>query len=184
MKASFVISLEVPPGVSRAEVGVYVAKALGAPLVSCQEVLDVETPVPVYPNARYDTNIDELELSVRSHRALKAAGVTTLGALRWALDGSRPPGIPSFRTHLTTRRSRIKNIGMKSFKEIEAVMVIYKGDEKATAPEFTGGSRTEPETCRADRDGDCIWEHCPQLKDGEPRGGHCPRDTIDRSERG
>ena len=30
--------------------------------------------------------------------------------------------------------------------------------------------------CRADKDGDCYWEHCPQLKDDEPNksGRSCP----------
>jgi predicted HAD superfamily Cof-like phosphohydrolase len=30
--------------------------------------------------------------------------------------------------------------------------------------------------CHADSDGDCTWEHCPQLKDGEPQatGRSCP----------
>lgn len=33
--------------------------------------------------------------------------------------------------------------------------------------------------CQADRDGDCHWKHCPQLRDGEPKrsGRHCPHDT-------
>lgn len=33
--------------------------------------------------------------------------------------------------------------------------------------------------CHAGRDGDCFWEHCPQLRDNEPRvnGRHCPRDV-------
>ena len=32
--------------------------------------------------------------------------------------------------------------------------------------------------CRGARDGECIWEHCPQLRDGEPEksGRHCPLD--------
>lgn len=30
--------------------------------------------------------------------------------------------------------------------------------------------------CHADMDGDCEWEHCPQLRDNEPRasGRSCP----------
>lgn len=30
--------------------------------------------------------------------------------------------------------------------------------------------------CHADRDGDCNWEECPQLRDGEPSKSHrsCP----------
>lgn len=33
--------------------------------------------------------------------------------------------------------------------------------------------------CRADRDGDCTWELCPQNRDGEPEktGRHCPIDN-------
>lgn len=32
--------------------------------------------------------------------------------------------------------------------------------------------------CQADRDGDCVWDRCPQERDGEPRasGRHCPLD--------
>lgn len=35
------------------------------------------------------------------------------------------------------------------------------------------------ECCHAARDGDCEWEGCPQLADGEPAksGRHCPLDT-------
>lgn len=33
--------------------------------------------------------------------------------------------------------------------------------------------------CHADRDGDCYWTGCPQIKDGEPHksGRHCPLDN-------
>ncbi len=33
--------------------------------------------------------------------------------------------------------------------------------------------------CMANRDGDCDWEECPQLRDDEPHrsGRHCPRDN-------
>ena len=32
--------------------------------------------------------------------------------------------------------------------------------------------------CHAQMDGDCVWEKCPQLRDGEPAksGRHCPLD--------
>jgi hypothetical protein len=35
--------------------------------------------------------------------------------------------------------------------------------------------------CHADRDGDCNWSQCPQLRDGEPvaSGRHCPLDIGD-----
>jgi hypothetical protein len=34
--------------------------------------------------------------------------------------------------------------------------------------------------CHADRDGECHWKKCPQLKDGEPEksGRHCPLDFM------
>jgi len=47
--------------------------------------------------------------------------------------------------------------------------------------------------CHAGKDGDCIWEHCPQLRDNEPTatGRHCPLDlqqeetgSVDHSEHG
>ena len=33
--------------------------------------------------------------------------------------------------------------------------------------------------CRSGGDGDCVWKHCPQLRDGEPKksGRHCPLDN-------
>lgn len=40
------------------------------------------------------------------------------------------------------------------------------------------GEPAKEEHCHADSDGDCVWEHCPQLRDGEPAasGRHCPLD--------
>lgn len=34
--------------------------------------------------------------------------------------------------------------------------------------------------CHANRDGECDWEQCPQLQDGEPlkSGRHCPLDNT------
>lgn len=38
--------------------------------------------------------------------------------------------------------------------------------------------------CHAQRDGDCSWAECPQLRDGEPEksGRHCPLDKEDENE--
>lgn len=40
--------------------------------------------------------------------------------------------------------------------------------------------------CHGDRDGDCFWEHCPQLADGESKksGRHCPLDVHDADAEG
>ena len=45
---------------------------------------------------------------------------------------------------------------------------------------FQGNS--EPMShCHAARDGDCIWEHCPQSRDNEPKtsGRSCPLKWFD-----
>lgn len=36
------------------------------------------------------------------------------------------------------------------------------------------------ERCQSDRDGDCAYKRCPQLRDGEPvkSGRHCPLDLL------
>jgi len=50
--------------------------------------------------------------------------------------------------------------------------------ERALAkPKYDHGSRSITH-CQADCDGDCAWEHCPQLRDNEPfaTGRHCPLD--------
>lgn len=33
--------------------------------------------------------------------------------------------------------------------------------------------------CHGDSDGECSWEHCPQIRDNEPKasGRHCPIDV-------
>ncbi len=42
------------------------------------------------------------------------------------------------------------------------------------------GERPNVPHCHADRDGDCAWPECPQVRDGEPRatGRHCPYDKA------
>ena len=61
--------------------------------------------------------------------------------------------------------------------------------DRTDCPETTEeviAARAEPEPprCHAARDGDCIWQHCPQLRDGEPAhsGRHCPLDIRDEEE--
>lgn len=40
------------------------------------------------------------------------------------------------------------------------------------------GEPVQVNTCHGDRDGDCSWPECPQLRDNEPyaTGRHCPLD--------
>lgn len=39
----------------------------------------------------------------------------------------------------------------------------------------------QPNRCHGHEDGDCFWDGCPQLRDGEPAksGRHCPLDDSD-----
>ena len=34
--------------------------------------------------------------------------------------------------------------------------------------------------CRSHEDGECFWDECPQIRDGEPKksGRHCPHDKA------
>lgn len=44
---------------------------------------------------------------------------------------------------------------------------------------------TAPEpSCHAGKDGDCIWEECPQLRDDEPEksGRSCPLEDWERDD--
>lgn len=42
--------------------------------------------------------------------------------------------------------------------------------------EFAQWAREQEKRCHSDRDGDCTWGGCPQLRDGEPAasGRSCP----------
>ena len=35
--------------------------------------------------------------------------------------------------------------------------------------------------CHAHKDGECVWDECPQLRDGEPSwsGRHCPLEVTE-----
>jgi len=55
---------------------------------------------------------------------------------------------------------------------------IMETGKKCGLPEHLWG-----EYCHAQRDGDCIWQHCPQNRDNEPlaSGRHCPLDIHEES---
>jgi len=46
------------------------------------------------------------------------------------------------------------------------------------------GKEPAPERCHASRDGECVHQQCPQLRDGEPMktGRHCPLDAMEDEE--
>lgn len=64
-----------------------------------------------FSKSTYDTTIDDLVLSVRSHNALRRANIATIGDLVERLNEG---GLKS-----------IRNLGVKSFSEIQTKILVY-----------------------------------------------------------
>ena len=64
-----------------------------------------------FSKSAYDTTIDDLVLSVRSHNALRRANIATIGDLVERLNEG---GLKS-----------IRNLGVKSFSEIQTKILVY-----------------------------------------------------------
>lgn len=64
-----------------------------------------------FSKSAYDTTIDDLVLSVRSHNALRRANIATVGDLVERLNEG---GLKS-----------IRNLGVKSFSEIQTKILVY-----------------------------------------------------------
>ena len=64
-----------------------------------------------FSKTAYDTNIDDLVLSVRSYNALRRANVSTIGNL---IERLNEGGLKS-----------IRNLGVKSFSEIQTKILVY-----------------------------------------------------------
>ncbi len=62
--------------------------------------------------------------------------------------------------------------------------MLEKSDEQLLAEIAAAGQKAGlpvaqvGQYCHAQKDGNCIWGHCPQLRDREPEktGRHCPID--------
>ena len=69
---------------------------------------------------------------------------------------------------------------MSTPAELRRILEIRAVGRRMGLPDAVVGSY-----CQSMRDGDCIWEHCPQNRDGEPAktGRHCPLD-MHAEERG
>lgn len=54
------------------------------------------------------------------------------------------------------------------------------GDEWDEYDEISEIKESPKLQCHAQKDGDCFWKDCPQLRDDEPKksGRHCPLDTY------
>lgn len=64
-----------------------------------------------FSQSAYDTTIDDLVLSVRSHNALRRANIATIGDLVERLNEG---GLKS-----------VRNLGVKSFSEIQTKILVY-----------------------------------------------------------
>lgn len=99
------------------------------------------------------------------------AVIEKLDAIPGPLGRPRPwriAKVTATTTYLPYQRGRVK--------------VVIEDAPPATQP----GPRVLPAPepmprCHAGRDGECYWQGCPQLADGEPEasGRHCPLDTGD-----
>lgn len=83
---------------------------------------DRENAAPAAKSSRDDRPIEELYLSVRSHNALKNAGILTVQQL---LDLKRE------------ELNAIRNLGAKSLAELEALRESYRGKAAAAKTEYT-----------------------------------------------
>ena len=64
-----------------------------------------------YSKSACNVSIDEMYLSVRSHNALRRAGIQTIGDLiEWLNEGTL---------------KNIRNLGAKSFREIQTKILVY-----------------------------------------------------------
>ena len=93
------------------------------------------------------------------------------------------------RDALAAKLARVEAlVNAPGFTEAGAPVVAQDDLRAALSDEaHPAGSRKVPDirdgltsSCKADRDGDCGWVLCPQVRDGEPQstGRHCP---LDRS---
>lgn len=74
---------------------------------------DVETSDPIEAGEKLSADIEVLNLSSRSYRALKRSGIDTIGDLAQKSDDEL---------------MRIRNFGAESFKEVRKALTAYLGD--------------------------------------------------------
>jgi hypothetical protein len=74
-----------------------------------------------------------------------------------------------------------KDLGLPPLPEFEDGCRRYQAEQYGPGARITPTKplkvlRDDPNTCHAGRDGDCYWQRCPQLRDGEPKksGRSCP----------
>lgn len=76
-----------------------------------------------FSKSAYDTTIDDLVLSVRSHNALRRANIATIGDLVERLNEG---GLKS-----------IRNLGVKSFSEIQTKILVYAFEQLSEKEKHT-----------------------------------------------
>lgn len=93
--------------------------------------------------------------------------LTTPGGKRFAYETE----VDALRS-LIARKKRQKSIYQARINAADGYIALANRELAKHLPESPG--------CHAGRDGDCFWEKCPQIRDGEPAktGRHCPRDRM------
>ena len=56
---------------------------------------------------------------------------------------------------------------------------VRNGERRDEMAELRDSNHNDHGKCRANKEGDCVYSKCPQLRDGEPvrSNRHCPIDT-------
>lgn len=74
-----------------------------------------------------------------------------------------------------------KDVHILTTRDLEEIKHVEYRRGRANA--FSDMADENPR-CHGASDGDCMWELCPQLRDGEPAktGRHCPIDVRDEEE--
>jgi hypothetical protein len=92
---------------------------------------------------------------------------------------------PELRAALTAASTLETALSQPLFPGLVSNQPAIDGDNSESEPKARySPSQHRMTRCQSDDDGMCDWEHCPQLRDGEPgrSGRHCPLDKSTEEE--
>jgi hypothetical protein len=137
-------------------------------------------------------NVKEWEVSVYGAKVASVATQQGLGSY----FQSRSIGVRSTKSFFTTNLSKVKKSDVQGDTRPDGLrpcvrarthgLTLRELGEDAVPERLTPfrKQRAAEGHCMSNREGDCSWAECPQLRDGEPErsGQHCPRDVRDADE--
>jgi hypothetical protein len=83
--------------------------------------------------------------------------------------------------HLEAENEKLQNtLGIVQQSDTELLTRMASSSIDPTLPVPLPTVSVDNGRCHGASDGECIWHHCPQLRDGEPKrsGRHCPYDIL------